>query len=277
MPRSIPQRFSSRPPVRTRVSAVAQAPLRSIVCPLVRASTLNVLAMVACLAGCASAEPRFVARQAPAALLTGTWQAPCSLDLPQAPLHRRSNVLEPGDEVEVAVTTGRDAVEIARVTSIIDDEGTVVVPRIGRMTIAGAAPRTVENAIVRTCYERGIPTQPLVEVTLKRVRQQQITVLGGVTRPGVCTLSRDRSDLVSVLAAAGGLARNAGDKIVIQRPPGAPAVSAGQTQAGDVILTGEVMPVPQANPGTAAMRQEIDLRALAAGKAPAPTCKTATW
>jgi polysaccharide biosynthesis/export protein len=235
-----------------------------------RALICNALATVVCVAGCASAEPRFAARQIPAELLVQTWQAPCSLDLPQSALHRGSNVVEPGDEVVLAVTTAQDTANVTRVTSIVDDDGTVVVPQLGRMMIAGTAPRTVEKAIVQTCYDRGVPTRPFVEVTLKRVRQHQITVLGGVTRPGVCTLSRDRSDLVSALAAAGGLAKNAGDKILIQRPPSSAVGSPGQIELSGVTLkAGGVAASPQ-NTGSVAMRQEIDLRALAAGKTIAP-------
>ncbi len=238
--------------------------------PIAHAAILHLLALVTCVAGCASAETRFAARQAPKDLLAQTWQAPCSLDLPQAPIHRRLNVVERGDEVEVAITTGRDAADVTRITSIVDDEGTVVVPKLGRITIAGAAPRFIEQSIVQTCYERGIPTQPLVEVKLKRVRQQQITVLGGVTRPGVCTMSRDRSDLVSALAAAGGLARNAGDKIVIQRSPDSATSSPGRTEPSSVHLTGTIVAAPPQNARGVAMRQEIDLRALASGKTVLP-------
>lgn len=105
---------------------------------------------------------------------------------------------------------------------------------------------------------------------MKRVRQQQINVLGGVTRPGVCTLARDHCDLVSALAAAGGLARNAGEKIVIQRAPGAAASPASPTEQSNITLAGSIMPASPQNGARVATRQEIDLRALASGKAASP-------
>jgi protein involved in polysaccharide export with SLBB domain len=83
-------------------------------------------------------------------------------------------------------------------------------------------------------------------------------------------LPRDRSDLVSALAAAGGLARNAGAKIVIQRQPGsAPGVTI-PAEAANVTLTGGGAAAPPQNAGYAATRLEIDLRALASGKTASP-------
>ena len=270
MLRSMPKRSLSHGAISTNALANGKSRVSPTPGPIVLLAIFQVLAIVICVAGCAAAEPRYAARQVPVELLAQTWQAPCSLDLPQTALHRRSTVLEPGDEVEVAVDTVHDARDATRLTSIVDDDGTVVVPQLGRMTIAGAAPRKVETAIVQTCFDRGIPTKPLVEVTLKRVRQQQITVLGGVTRPGVCTLPRDRSDLVSALAAAGGLARNAGEKIVIQRPPNSAINSIGPTEPTSVTLTSGSSAAPPQNAGYAATRQEIDLRALASGKTVSP-------
>ena len=163
--------------------------------------------MVISVAGCASTEQRFAAKQVPAELLAQTWQAPYSLDLPQAALHRRPNVLERGDEVEVAVTTGHDARDVIR-SNFNRGRRWYRASATNRKNknCWGQSLKRLKRRSFQTCYERGIPTQPLVEVTLKRVRQQQITVLGGVTRPGVCTLPRDRSDLVSAFAVAGGLA-----------------------------------------------------------------------
>lgn len=266
MLQSMRRRFLMRALLANDALANGKPPAFSRSGSIVNLAIFCFLAIVISGTGCASTEQRFAAKQVPAELLAQAWQAPYSLDLPQAVLRRRSNVLERGDEVEIAVTTGHDPRDAIRSTSIVDDDGTVRVPQIGRMRIAGAEPQTVESAIVQTCYERGVPTKPLVEVTLKRVRQQQITVLGGVTRPGVCTLSRDRSDLVSALAAAGGLARNAGDKIVIQRPPS----STGQTNSTPITLTGGRVAAPQQNVGYAASRQEIDLRTLACGKTLSP-------
>jgi polysaccharide export outer membrane protein len=58
-----------------------------------------------------------------------------------------------------------------------------------------------------------------VQVTLQQPRQNRITVLGAVDRPGSCSVPRDNCDLVTVLAAAGGLNREAGERIVIRRDP----------------------------------------------------------
>lgn len=200
--------------------------------------------LTACYSGCAPAELRYAARQTPPELLAQPWQAPCALELAQA-VRRRTNVVEVGDEVDIAVTGEHDSADAIRITSLVDEDGTVAVPKLGRIRIAGAVPRSAENAIVQTCFERGMSERPVVQVALRQVRQEQISVLGGVTRPGVYTLPRDRNDLVSALAAAGGLARSAGDTIVIQR--------ASMTETP-----------PR---GDAARREVVDVRALPSGQA----------
>lgn len=175
--------------------------------------------LAACYSGCVPAELRYAARQTPPELLAQPWQAPCALELTQA-VRRRTNIVEAGDEVDIAVNGGHDTADAIRITALVDEDGTVAVPKLGRIRIAATAPRSTENVIVQTCFERGLSERPVVQVTLRQVRQEQITVLGGVTRPGVYTLPRDRNDLVSALAAAGGLARNAGDTIVSPAGPG---------------------------------------------------------
>ena len=141
---------------------------------------------------------------------------------------------------------------------LIDDDGTVAPAAVsGRIAVAGAPPRIVEQKIIQTCFERGIPHQPSVQVTLKRMRQQQITVIGGVERPGIYTMPRNSCDLVSVLATAGGLSRKAGEKIIIQGQASTESLS-------PVMLTGGTGTNAPSQP--TAMRRELDVRALALGQ-----------
>jgi protein involved in polysaccharide export with SLBB domain len=215
--------------------------------------------LTACYSGCVPAELRYAARQTPPELLAQWWQAPCALELPQAG-RRRTNSVEAGDEVDIAVNSGHDTADAIRLTALVDEDGTVAVPKLGRIPIAGSAPRSTENVIVQACYERGLSERPVVQVTLRQVRQEQITVLGGVTRPGVYTLPRDRNDLVSALAAAGGLARNAGETIVIQRASRSPANLPSSGEQPDHTMTA----------GSDTSRREVvEVRALSSGQASA--------
>jgi protein involved in polysaccharide export with SLBB domain len=222
--------------------------------------------LIACHFGCATAELRYAARQTPPELLAPAWQAPCALELTQA-ARRRPNVVEAGDEIDIAVTTGHDTADATRITAIVDEDGTVAVPKLGRIRIAGTVPRSAENVIVQTCFERKSSEPPFVQVSLRRVRQEQVTVLGGVTRPGVYMLPRDRNDLVSALAAAGGLARNAGDTIVIRRAPLCPGSLRSNGELPNPTLTAGMTVMPPRSAGAAAKREEVAVKMLSSGEA----------
>ena len=120
-------------------------------------------------------------------------------------------------------------------TRTVAADGTVELPVLGRIPVAGVTSDASHQAVVQACYREGVTEKPLVQVSLEKPRQHRVIINGAVSRPGVYTLSRESSDLVSALAAAGGLSREAGDKIVIQsRHTLAPATSA----ASGVVTTG---------------------------------------
>jgi polysaccharide export outer membrane protein len=109
---------------------------------------------------------------------------------------------------------------MTRITRTVGRDGMVELPVLGRIPVAGVTPDRARQAVVQACYKEGVGRAPLVQVTLQKPRQHHVTVTGAVQRPGVYSLSRQESDLVSALAMAGGLANDAGTKIVIQsRPP----------------------------------------------------------
>jgi|HubBroStandDraft_6_1064221.scaffolds.fasta_scaffold24862_3 polysaccharide export outer membrane protein len=168
-------------------------------------------------AGCATAETRYSAKELPVELQASRWQAPCTVDLSPSRSGRVASHLESGDAVEVLVSTGFNSSQMTRFHAVVGADGTVELPILGRIPVAGVTPEASHQAIVQACYREGVsPKPPLVQVTLEKPRQHRIIVAGAVSHPGVYTLSRENSDLVSALAAAGGLSRDSGEKIVIQ-------------------------------------------------------------
>jgi polysaccharide biosynthesis/export protein len=179
--------------------------------------------------GCNFTEARFTPKDLPANLQSARWQAPCTVDLSpglSAPVVAH---LEAGDQVEVLVATGLNSSQMTRIQTTVATDGTVELPVLGRIPVAGAGvtPETARQAVVQACYREGVSQKPLVQVSLQKPRQNRIIVNGAVSHPGVYTLSRENCDLVSALAAAGGLARDAGEKIIVQsRPAASPALQA---------------------------------------------------
>jgi polysaccharide export outer membrane protein len=180
--------------------------------------------------GCASIEHRYLATQLPAELQASAWRAPCTVDLSQTVAGLCPPKFDFGDEVEVVLATGLHSADITRIKTTVADDGTVELPVLGRISIAGTTSEGARQAVFQACHRDGIPQSPVVQISLQRARQHQITVTGAVQHPGIYTLPRQCSDLVSALAAAGGVCRDAGPKITIQSRSGANA--SGRPAAG---------------------------------------------
>lgn len=130
-----------------------------------------------------------------------------------------SDLLAVGDLLSVTVATGREDEEINPVAVRIADDGTVDVPVIGPVPVAGLDTFNASENITSLGIQRGMFRHPLVTVEVKEKAVNLITVLGAVREPGTHELPRGSSDLVSALAAAGGLDEKAGTVVEIIRQP----------------------------------------------------------
>jgi polysaccharide export outer membrane protein len=181
-------------------------------CAIVLSATLRLVTI----SGCAATETRYAPKDLPVELQASRWQAPCTVDLTPSSGARRPTHIESGDQVEVLVATGFNTSQMARIHTTVAADGTVELPVLGRIPVAGVTPDASHQAVVQACYREGVSGKPLVQVSLEKPREHRVIIHGAVSRPGVYTLSRENSDLVSALAAAGGLSKEAGEKIVIQ-------------------------------------------------------------
>lgn len=175
-----------------------------------------------CLTGCATIygnKQFYYAHDVPpgSPLLAVATANPQTLDLSKLaiPTSNTHDVLGVGDVIDVSVSSGpgyRD-----QWTLRVDNQGAVNLPYgIGVIPVAGQAPEDAEAMITQAGIQRGIYRAPNVNVTIKRKRLVTVTVLGAVNNPGVKELSPNRTDLLSILVAAGGLAPDAGTNVEIQ-------------------------------------------------------------
>lgn len=113
--------------------------------------------------------------------------------------------------------TGVTALEIARSTDMpqqmVDEEGAVSLPFIGRLQAAGKTFRQLEADIRARLL--GIANQPQVIVGLARNASSNVTVIGEVNTSARVPLTPRGERLLDVLAAAGGV-RQQVDKMTIQ-------------------------------------------------------------
>lgn len=218
--------------------------------------------------GCAAKEHRYTVKDLPAGLLAERWHAPAAIDLSRTHRPHKPRGIERGDTVEVVLTTGSRRSDTARITTVVGDDGTISLPVAGRVTLAGTPPEAAELAVIQACHEAGAKEPESVHVTLQQPRQNRISVLGAVTHPGAYTLPRDGSDLVSAMAAAGGLGRDVGEKIIIQRR--VPTPDAGKSN-GLVLHADHTADETSHEPATVAKgapRREVILPKDASGELP---------
>lgn len=166
-------------------------------------------------------------------LLTAGWTEPVAAR--QTPARAELH-LRPGDELLVIV---KDEPSLTGRFGVADD-GSVMLPLLGRVQVAGRSFGEVESELLRG-YEREL-AEPVVQIS----PMIRIAVLGHVQRPGLYPVDLSHS-VADVLALAGGvspigdprrisLVRGA-EVIQTRLDPGSP-VLAGSVQSGDQIVVG---------------------------------------
>jgi polysaccharide export outer membrane protein len=150
-----------------------------------------------------------------------------------------SSQIGPGDLVQITIVSGSGEEKVTPVPARVGADGTVLVPLIGPVAVAGMEPIAAEQCITAAAVERKIFVQPQVTLTVTKQAVNRVTVLGAVAKPGVVELPRGSSDLASALAAAGGLAKEAGTRVEILHR-GSPTYAAKQRAARDGDKSGEV-------------------------------------
>lgn len=213
--------------------------------------------------------------QAPVGALA---QAPASARTPAAaPAADGGYVLGEGDVVEVSVL-GRDDFR-SRVRVQVD--GSVQLPLIGRVVVAGRTALQVGEDVKRALRSGGYFSNPVVNVDIATYASRYITVLGEVGSPGLVPI--DRGYRVSeILARVGGVKETGADNITLRRASGEEqqlavvALATGGPNEDPIVSPGDKLYIPAAKtfyiygqvtaPGTYRLDSEMTLRkALARG------------
>jgi polysaccharide export outer membrane protein len=139
----------------------------------------------------------------------------------------RNELIYPGDVLEVDVSAGvegeRNTSKLVRVT----EQGTINVPIVGQVSVAGLELTQAERAIYDASRERRIYRNPQVSVFVKHRRSNRVTVMGAVSKPGTYELPASGSDLLAALVASGGLTEDADTLVEIRSPVHTPGPVAG--------------------------------------------------
>ena len=118
-----------------------------------------------------------------------------------------------GDLLQITVFGVPDLAEEVRV----NDAGSVSVPLIGNVHLAGLTSDEAQQLIATRLRDRGLLRDPQVAVFQKEYASQGIAVMGEVQRPGIYNLLGERR-LSDAISAAGGTTGRAGRAISITHP-----------------------------------------------------------
>jgi polysaccharide export outer membrane protein len=126
--------------------------------------------------------------------------------------------------------------------------GTIALPLVPtRLHIAGLTEMQARQAIADVLEANGLVSHPQVEVTARERRSRPITVVGAVQHPMVYQADSDVT-LLEVLAAAGGIANDAGDTIILTRQRAALFIPIAKAEPTVESAPGTVSSASEANP-----------------------------
>ena len=129
-----------------------------------------------------------------------------------------SETIGPGDVLELAISASLSKDDQVVIPVRIGDDGTANLPDIGPVHLAGVEPQAAGSLVRAEAIRRGLYRNPTVTVSFAHKRTNRVRVLGAVKVPGVYELPPEASDVVSAIAAAEGLAENAGENVEIRNP-----------------------------------------------------------
>jgi polysaccharide export outer membrane protein len=180
---------------------------------------LSVLPFVVLLTGCASWRMQTVTPDE----IGGEMQAsapaklrPLQLASLGSPVPPQMKI-QPGDMLDVTVSDLIGENQYYPVPTRVLEDGTVRLPLVGSVTLAGLSLPGAEQAIFAAYCSQGILKKPQVTVALRETRKVRVYVLGAVNKPGQYDLNANEADLLSALVNAGGLTQDASTIVELRR------------------------------------------------------------
>jgi len=132
---------------------------------------------------------------------------------------KRPYLLGPEDVIAVSLTglSGIDTLsEATEVNVRIGHNGTVNLPLVGPVDVAGYDIVDAEKAIRAAYVPRFVPTLA-VGVQVAQFKTTDVVVVGAAQLPGLVYLRRNERDVLHAVAAAGGMAQNASGEVILRR------------------------------------------------------------
>ena len=205
--------------------------------------SLCVIASV-CSIGCSSTA-NYKAANLPAHLAAAPNFSARKLDLSaMAGRVQPADQIAPGDAVTLSIATGLEEDDSPEWTLRVTEDGSLNVPLVGPIRIAGLRLTDAERVIASESVRRGIYVTPNVTLSMSQRRSNRVTVIGAVTKPDTYELPVGSSDLMTAISMAQGFTDDANTFVQIKHPPGTGARLASLAQNQQVAYPGQ-SPPPQ--------------------------------
>ncbi len=102
---------------------------------------------------------------------------------------------------------------------VVDQNGYVEVPQVGRVWVSGLTEQEVAEAVAAQIEAQGLLADPTVSVVVQQRRQSSFSVMGAVARPGPYFIPAADYRLLEALLAAGGVNESLKEVYVIRQVP----------------------------------------------------------
>lgn len=168
--------------------------------------------------GCTTTHPSYNAAQLPPELIAPAPVAHRGIQLQSiASSNADSSLIVPGDLLNVHVSSGAKDESEKPLISRVSESGDVDLPYIGAVRLVGLDATAAGQTIANAAIERGIYQHPNVAIDIKERATNSVMVLGEVEKPGLHELPRGTCDVLSAIAAAGGMTEEAGMDVDVMR------------------------------------------------------------
>jgi len=134
----------------------------------------------------------------------------------------------------------------------VADDGSITIPLLGRLQVAGLTKGELEALIARLLEERFV-RNPQVTIFVKEYESKKVAVSGAVKKPDTYEMLGEKT-LLEMISMAGGLDRDLGKEIIVFRPaeggterlaiPLEKLVYQGDPALNILVLPGDIIYVP---------------------------------
>ncbi len=152
-----------------------------------------------------------------------------------------SDVIHPGDVLEVTIATGMEESAPPRWPLRVADNGEIKIPLVGAVHVAGMLLPDAEQVVRQESIQRQVYRDPHVSLLLKTRQTVRVTVVGAVGKPGTYQLPRANQDLLAALIAAGGLTEKASTIVEIRNMQSPQVLQASYNGERSTLLQNEAL------------------------------------